>query len=140
MKKVISIIIVFMGSFILLFATNIASGQLQNNGVNEISAPRLHQMMKEKDFTLVNVHIPYAGEIPQTDMLIPFDKISAHFKELPAKDKKIVLYCRSDRMSEIAAKELVNAGYSNLYNLKGGMNAWEAAGYQLIDNVKNKTI
>jgi rhodanese-related sulfurtransferase len=42
-------------------------------------------------------------------------------------------------MSEIAAKELVNAGYSNLYNLKGGMNAWEAAGYQLIDSVQIKT-
>lgn len=90
--------------------------------------------MKKKDFTLVNVHIPYDGEIPKTDLFIPYNKISGHLNELPAKDKKIVLYCRSDRMSTIAAKELANAGYSNLYNLKGGMNAWEAAGYQLIDN------
>jgi len=139
MKKNILIVLIFTGSFILLFATNIASRQLQNNGVNEISAPRLHQMMKEKDFTLVNVHIPYAGEIPQTDMLIPYNEIMGHLNELPSKDKKIVLYCRSDRMSEIAAKELANAGYSNLYNLKGGMNAWEAAGYKLIDSVQIKT-
>lgn len=138
MKKIISIVLVFMGSFILLFATNITSGKLQNEGVNDISATRLHQMMKKKDFTLVNVHVPYDGEIPQTDLFIPYDKISAHFKELPAKDKKIVLYCRSDRMSEIAAKALANAGYSNLYNLNGGMKAWEAAGYQLIDSVQVK--
>jgi len=91
MKKIISIVIVLTGFIILLFATNIASGQLQNNGVNEISPSRLHQMMKEKDFTLVNVHIPYAGEILQTDMLIPYNEIMGHLNELPSKDKKIVL-------------------------------------------------
>tara|TARA_R110002049_G_scaffold598_8_gene3341 strand:- start:795 stop:965 length:171 start_codon:yes stop_codon:yes gene_type:complete len=52
---------------------------------------------------------------------------------LPAKEKKIVLYCHSDRMSGIAVEALVDAGYSNLYDLKGGMKAWEAAGYKLID-------
>uniref|UniRef100_UPI0040485929 rhodanese-like domain-containing protein n=1 Tax=Mariniflexile sp. TaxID=1979402 RepID=UPI0040485929 len=133
MKKIISIVIVFMGSFILLYAGNTVSGKLQEKDVNEISVSQLHKMMKKKDFTLVNVHIPYAGEIPQTDLFIPYNEISGHLNELPAKDKKIVLYCRSDRMSGIAAEVLVDAGYSNLYNLKGGMKAWEAAGYKLID-------
>lgn len=133
MKKIIVIIFVFMASFILLYAGNTVSMKLQEKGVKEISVSRLHKMMKKKDFTLVNVHIPYAGEIPQTDLFIPFDKISAHLKELPAKDKKIVLYCRSDRMSTFATESLANAGYSNLSNLKGGMIAWEAAGYKLID-------
>jgi rhodanese-related sulfurtransferase len=31
-------------------------------------------------------------------------------------------------MSTIAAKELVKKGYTNLYNLVGGMVAWESAG------------
>ncbi|KOH43697.1 rhodanese-like domain-containing protein [Sunxiuqinia dokdonensis] len=139
MKKIISIVIVFMGSFILLYAGNTVSGKLQEKDMNEISVSQLHKMMAEKDFTLVNVHIPYAGEIPKTDMLIPYDKIMYHLDELPSKNKKIVLYCRSDRMSTIAAKALANAGYSNLYNLKGGMKAWEAAGYELIDNQPSKT-
>lgn len=133
MKKIISIVLVIMGSLILLYAKNIKPVKLQNNAVKEISVNQLHRMIKEKDFTLVNVHIPYEGEIPQTDKFIPYNKIGEHLDELPAKNEKIVLYCRSDRMSTIAAKTLTRAGYSNLYNLKGGMNAWKAAGYQLID-------
>jgi rhodanese-related sulfurtransferase len=111
---------------------------LQEKGVNEISASQLHQMMEDKDFTLVNVHVPYAGEIPQTDLFIPYGKIGGHLDKLPAKNQKIILYCRSDRMSTIAAKTLAKAGYSNLYNLKGGMKAWKAAGYQLIENQPKK--
>ena len=137
MKQNISIA-VFISLLVVLYAGNIYSANLQEKELNEISASQLHQMMEEKDFILVNVHIPYAGEILQTDLLIPYNEIMGHLNELPSKDKKIVLYCRSDRMSMIAAKELANAGYSNLYNLKGGMNAWEVAGYQLIDNQPTK--
>ncbi len=134
MKKIILIVIVFTGLFILLSAGKTETVKLQNKGVNEISAAQLHQMMEEKDFTLVNVHVPYAGEFPQTDLLIPYDKIGGRLDELPAKNQKIILYCRSDRMSTIAAKTLTNAGYLNLYNLKGGMEGWKEAGYQLIEN------
>lgn len=134
MKKIISIALVIMGSLILLYAKNIKPVKLQNNAVKEISVTQLYQMIEGKDFILVNVHVPYEGEIPQTNMFIPYNKIGEHLDELPAKNKKIVLYCISDRMSTIAANTLAKAGYSNIYNLKGGMKAWKAAGYQLIDN------
>ena len=140
MKKIIPAFIVFMLSFTLLYAGNTASGKLQQEeGVNEISASQLHKMMEKKDFILVNVHIPYVGKIPRTDMFISYNEILEHQNELPVKDKKLVLYCRSDRMSTIAAEKLANAGYSNIYNLKGGMKAWKAAGYELIDNQPSKT-
>ena len=41
-------------------------------------------------------------------------------------------YCRSDRMSRIAAEAWAEAGYTNLYNLDGGFAAWKAAGYPLL--------
>lgn len=138
MNKIIPTILILIASLTLLFAGNTGCGKLQKESFTKISASQLHQMMDAKDFTLVNVHIPYVGEIPKTDLLIPYNEIMGHLDELPTKDKKIVLYCRSDRMSTIAAEKLANAGYSNVYNLKGGMKAWKKSGYQLIDNQSSK--
>jgi len=100
-----------------------------------ISPADLNTMLKNKDFVFVNVHIPFAGDIKDTDLSIPYDQISTseNLAQLPTnKNAKIVLYCRSGRMSEIAAKELVSLGYTNIWNLDGGMVEWEQAGFEIM--------
>lgn len=99
----------------------------------DIGTERLAEMLAAKEFTFVNVHIPYEGEIASTDLFIPFDEIGSRLDELPAKDAKIVLYCRSGSMSETAARTLVAAGYTDVWNLAGGMIAWRADGREVLD-------
>ena len=94
----------------------------------DISVGELQTMLANKDFTLVNVHIPFEGNIASTDLSIPYDQIAQNLDKLPDKSARIVLYCRSGRMSGIAAETLVNLGYTNILSLDGGMAAWEQAG------------
>jgi rhodanese-related sulfurtransferase len=102
----------------------VASGQYRNISVAELQA-----MLKEKDFPLINVHVPFEGDLPGTDDSIPFDRITQHLDRLPAdRNATIVLYCRSDRMSHEAAAELARLGYTRVHNLSGGFLAWRAAG------------
>ena len=107
----------------------IAGGSYKN-----VSAQELNKMLKEKDFLFINVHTPFAGIITDTDLSIPYNEISVpeNLFQLPVdKNAKIVLYCRSGRMSELAAKELASLGYTNIWNLVGGMVEWEQAGYEI---------
>lgn len=86
-------------------------------------------MLESKDFLFVNTHIPFDGDIPNTDLSMPFNEIEQYLDQLPSdKGAKIVLYCRSGNMSTDAAEQLVKLGYTNVYELDGGFNAWEVAG------------
>jgi rhodanese-related sulfurtransferase len=106
---------------------------VEGGSFTDITPRELQTMLADKDFPLVNVHIPYDGEIEGTDLFLPFDEISDHLGELPSqRDSKIVLYCRSGSMSATAATTLVGLGYTNVWNLDGGMIAWEDGGYPLL--------
>jgi rhodanese-related sulfurtransferase len=95
-------------------------------------------MLTTKDFTFVNVKTPYIGEIDGTDLYIPYGQISARASQLPAnKSAKILVYCRSGVESAQAAQTLLNLGYTNVWNLDGGMNAWQSSGRTLVQ--KNRT-
>ncbi|MFW6097943.1 MAG: rhodanese-like domain-containing protein [Chloroflexota bacterium] len=100
----------------------------------DVSVEGLATMMEEKSFPLVNVHIPYEGEIEGTDLFIPYNEIEQNLEQLPEeKDARIVLYCRSGSMSAQAARELVELGYTDVWNVDGGMIAWENSGRPLLN-------
>lgn len=77
--------------------------------------------------TLVDVRTEdeYAVEHAAGAVLIPLDDIEDMDLEelLPDKKAPVLLYCRTGRRSALAAAQLFDKGYENLYDL-GGLNGW----------------
>ena len=55
------------------------------------------------------------------------------------KDKKIVVYCSIGVRSEDIGEKLLDAGYSNVQNLYGGIFEWKNKGYTVYDIEGNET-
>lgn len=108
--------------------------QTQGGAYTNVTPQELQQLLANKNFSLINVHIPYEGEIDKTDAFIPYNEIDQKLNQLPGdKNAMLVLYCRSGRMSQPAAETLVKLGYTNVWNLDGGMAAWEQQGLPILN-------
>jgi len=127
--------IVMAANVLILVTLLISNGwSMGSNGYQNISIDRFVKMMEHKDFVLIDVHIPYAGEIPETDLLIPFNDIKQHKNELPDdKNTKIVVYCMSGPMGYVAAEQLVKMGYRQVIHFQGGMVSWKNSGKRLVN-------
>jgi rhodanese-related sulfurtransferase len=103
-----------------------------NGSYTVVSVQELQELLEDKDFTLINVHTPWQGDIPQTDQRLAYDQIEQNQTQLPAdKDAKIVVYCLTSGMAKVAVDSLLSMGYTNLWMLEGGTTAWEEEGFSL---------
>lgn len=111
--------------------------EIPTNGVADIAPQQLWQQMREgKPPTIIDVREPREfkqGHIPQAQ-LIPLPKLLYDTPELPS-EHPVILVCRGGRRSTRAAHMLRERGYNNVYVLRGGMLAWEAA--ELLEAVEN---
>lgn len=66
------------------------------------------------------------GHVPGAT-LVPLPQLVARMAEVP-RDRPVVLHCQGGTRSIVALSLLEAHGWTNLRNLPGGMNAWQAAG------------
>jgi rhodanese-related sulfurtransferase len=93
--------------------------------MKEITVQELKEKIDSKeDFQLIDVREPFEYEmsniggenIPLANVMLEASKIS--------KDKPVIMQCRSGKRSAAAAQQLEQLGYTNIYNLEGGILAW----------------
>ena len=84
------------------------------------------QMAEEDNFILLDVRTPEEfadGHIPGA-LNIPNESIGENdIAELPDKEQRIYVYCRSGNRSKKASEALVALEYTNVYEF-GGINDW----------------
>lgn len=100
--------------------------------VEEVSADQLKSLIDTGNVRLIDVRTDEEVE----DGVIPGAEHIALDEFNPAKidmsdGREIVLYCRSDRRSGVAAEQLAEYTGKTARHLDGGILAWEEAGYPL---------
>ncbi len=94
--------------------------------MKEITVQELKQMQdNQEDFQLIDVREPY--EYDEANLgaeLIPLGEIPDQMDKID-REKKVVVHCRSGKRSANAIQYLEKQGFDNLYNLKGGILAYQ---------------
>jgi len=91
--------------------------------IERAQAPLILDVRSEQEFA--EGHIPGA-------LNIPHDQLGDRLAEIDAaKTDEIVVHCRSGYRAGIAETVLIEAGYSNIRDLDGHMNAWQSGGYPI---------
>lgn len=104
----------------------ISSAKEEEQHVKELSVQDLYALIRDqKEFQLIDVREPYEYEIANLGgELIPLNQIEEAVDKI-ASDKQVVVHCRSGVRSGKAIEKLEKKyGFTNLYNLKGGILAW----------------
>jgi rhodanese-related sulfurtransferase len=94
--------------------------------MKEISASELKKLIDAKaDFQLIDVREEHEfDEVNINGKLIPMGEVMDRKDEI-SKDKQVVVHCRSGKRSATVINALESQhGYTNLYNLKGGILAY----------------
>lgn len=124
-RRLISII----SALVLLFVLSACGSPKEEEPIDykQISAKEAKEIMDSgEEYILLDVrseeefaekHIPGAVLIPHTEIA---DRAE---EELPDKEKKILVYCRSGNRSKIAAQILADLGYTGVFEF-GGINSW----------------
>lgn len=100
----------------------------KSNGYQKITPAVVKERLdKGEKLIIVDVRTKeeYAGGHIPNSLLIPYDEIEAKAANLlPDKNAAIIVYCRSGRRSEIAAKSLVKLGYTSVADM-GAISDWK---------------
>ncbi len=105
----------------------------RKSSVKNLSASELNQMVKDgPGLVLVDVREPWEyqqGHVPNT-VHIPLGQLPAKWSKLDPQ-QPTVLICEHGSRSQSAAAFLERNGFTQLYNLRGGTEAWRRSGLPL---------
>lgn len=130
----LTLILLIIVGIILQFSLSVGSeSNIVEGSIEKISPEAFEKVIQNESVFLLNVHTPYEGKINGTDEIIEdWENINKYMEKLPMDTSiPIAVYCRSGRMSSEVSEELKEMGYK-IYELDGGMNAWEESGRKII--------
>lgn len=106
-----------------------------SSSVQTVDAQQFLQTAAQPDVTVVDVRSApeyAAGHLKgAVNVDVEAPDFSSKIAALPS-DKSYAVYCHSGRRSTLATDQMADAGFTSLYNLKGGIGDLQAAGGQIV--------
>ncbi len=141
--KTLILYITILGSFIGFSQESISVLlEKQNHGnvpyitVQELAMPKTNALILDAREAL-----EYKTSHLENAVFVGYDtfKIDSIKSMFTNKEEKIVVYCSVGIRSEKIAKQLKKAGYTNVYNLYGGIFQWKNNGFKIFDTEEKET-
>ncbi|TYB75729.1 rhodanese-like domain-containing protein [Bizionia myxarmorum] len=124
--------------FSLLVCTMVLVGcknEPKNDAIQVVTSEEMQALLEMDNVQLLDVRTPeeyaegYIPDFQNIDFLSPtFDQDILKLD----KDKPVILYCRSGGRSAKCAQKMVDAGFTKVYDLQGGISKWEHDGFEIV--------
>ena len=105
---------------------------MSTNTIMEIDAPEFAQWVNDATQELRVIDVRQMQEIAMGTVskaeALPLHTLPAKVHEL-SREEKLVIVCRSGARSAQACMFLQQQGFSNVYNLRGGIMGWVQSGF-----------
>lgn len=126
----IAIIIVGGAVWALIGSNTPAPASVAEDALSlDISVDQAYELYQAGDY-LLDVRTQDEWDeyhIPGTT-LIPLDELESRVDEVP-RDQNVVVVCRSGNRSQVGRDILLQAGFTSVTSMDGGVSDWRAAGY-----------
>lgn len=101
------------------------------SGIPQIGVSQAVNLMNRREALVLDVRAPGefgGGHLPRAKN-IPVGELKTRAGELDKwKDKPVIVHCATGNRSHPAAKTLKGAGFTEVFELQGGIGAWTQAG------------
>ncbi|EGV43249.1 rhodanese-like domain-containing protein [Bizionia argentinensis JUB59] len=130
MKKLIGFSVL-----IVILAFTSCKNKTENDAIKVVTSEEMQTLLEMDEVQLLDVRTPeeyaegYIADFQNIDFLSPtFEQdILKLDKDIP-----VILYCRSGTRSASCAQKMVDAGFTKIYDLQGGISKWEHDGHEIV--------
>lgn len=128
-------------SFALIFL--VSCGNTNSQIIQNIGAAEFNLLINKEKTIVIDVRTPqefYSGHIKDATNIDFYEGDFIDKLKMVRKDLPILVYCRSGGRSSSSARKMEQLGFTRVYNLVGGIGAWNNANYKTIKSKELKVL
>lgn len=131
MKKAVALAVAAIASVGLL-----AGCSSSNEAIKKVDPVEFSEVIAQPGVIILDVRTPEefnAGHIPNAiNINVADSNFSSEVSKLD-KNATVAVYCRSANRSAVATNEMAELGFTDMYDMQGGIIDWEAAGGPVVN-------